>query len=125
MSVGSNPRGFTLLEVLLALTLLAGGTVAIVELFQRAQMGVADGESAATAVYLAQRRLEELRNVPYGQLASEAKASVTDPTGYSRFSREIVVTTPITNLRQLVATVFWTATGGETSVTLQSDRSAN
>ncbi len=125
MSVGSGPRGFTLLEVLLALTLLAGGTVAIVELFQRAQMGVADGESVVIATYLAQRRLEELRNIPYGQLASETKAPIDDPTGYSRFSRKILVTTPITNLRQLVATVFWTATGGETSVTLQSYRSAS
>ena len=116
-------RGFTLLEALLALVLFAVGMVAGVELLQRSQAATAEGESVLTATALAQRRLEELRNVAYGGLANEAKASVSSPTGYSRFSRQVTVTTPSTNLRHIVVTVFWTAPGGETCVSLQTYRS--
>lgn len=108
---------------MLALVLFAVGTVAVMDLFHRAQAGTTDGENVLIATHLAQRRCEELRNVSYASLASEAKASVTSPSGFTRFSREIIVTTPQTNLRQVVATVYWNAPGGETNVTLQTYRS--
>lgn len=116
-------RGFTLLEMMLALALFAAGTVAVVELLQRAQAGVGDGESVLIAAHLASRRLEELRNTAYASLANETKASIASPSGYSRFSRAVTVTTPYTNLKQLVVTVYWTATGGETNVSLRTYRS--
>lgn len=117
--------GFTLLELMLSLVLFGGAVVAVVELLHRAQAGAADGEQAFIAAYLAQRRLEELRNTPYASLASEARAAVSSPAGYSRFDREVTVTTPQTNLRQVVVTVYWDAPGpaGETNVSLQTYRS--
>lgn len=115
--------GFTLLEVMLALVLFGVGTVSIIEVMQHAQAGMGDGESVLIATSLAQRRLEELRNTAYASLADEAKASVTSPSGYERFSRKVEVTTPYTNLKQLVVTVYWTAAGGETSLSLQAYRS--
>ena len=115
--------GFTLLEVMLALTLLGTGTVACIELMQRGQAGAADGENVLIATHLAQRRLEEMRNTAYGSLSSETKASVSSPSGYTRFSREVTVTTPYTNLKQLVATVYWNAPGGETSISMRTYRS--
>ena len=118
-------RGFTLLELLLALSLFAAGTLAIVEVFQLAQAGSADGERVLVATYLAQRRLEELRNTAYGSLASESRASVSSPSGFSQFDRQVTVTTPYTNLRQIVVTVYWDAPGpaGETNVSIQTYRS--
>ena len=115
--------GFTLLEVMLALVLFAACTVSLVEVMQHAQAGTGDGESTLIATHLAQRRLEELRNTSYASLANEAKASVSSPSGYTRFSREVTVTTPYTNLKQIVVTVYWTSAGGETSVSLQTYRS--
>jgi prepilin-type N-terminal cleavage/methylation domain-containing protein len=118
-------RGFTLLELMLAMSLLATGTIAIVELIQRAQMASRDGEQVLIATYLAERRLEELRNVAYASLASEARASVSSPSGFTQFDRQVTVTTPFTNLRQIVVTVYWDAPGpaGETNVSLQTYRS--
>ena len=116
-------RGFTLLETMLALALFAVGTVALMELLQRAHAGIADGESILIASHLGQRRLEELRNTAYSSLTNESKASVSSPSGYSRFSRQVTVTTPYTNLKQIVVTVYWTGPGGETNVSLQTYRS--
>ena len=115
--------GFTLLEMMLALVLFAVGTVAAMELFHRAQAGATDAENVMMATQLAQRRLEELRNVSYASLATEAKATITSPTGFTRFSREVTVTTPYANLKQVVVTTYWTGVGGETSVSLQTYRS--
>ena len=112
-----------MLEVLLAVALLAGGVVALMELFQMAQAGSTDAESALTATHLAQRRLEELRNVAYANLTDETKAEVSSPSGFSQFKREVKVTTPYTNLKQVVVNVYWTTTNGETSVSLQTHRS--
>ena len=114
---------FTLLETVIAVVLFAVGTVAVVEVLHRAQAGAADGENVLIATHLAQRRLEELRNTAYASLANETKASIASPSGYSRFSRQVTVTTPYTNLKQIVVTVYWTPTGGETSVALQTYRS--
>lgn len=114
---------FTLLEVMLALALFAASTVSIVEVMQRAQAGTGAGESVLIATHLAQRRLEELRNTAYGSLTDESKASVSSPSGYTRFSREVTVTTPYTNLKQIVVTVYWTSAGGETSISLRTYRS--
>lgn len=117
-------RGMTLLEVMLALAIFAAGTVAVVELFQMAQWGSTEAENALLATQLAQARMEELRNVAYASLANEAKASVSSPAGFSRFSRDVTVTMPYTNLKLIVLTVYWTGTGGETNVSLSSYRSA-
>lgn len=112
--------GFTLLEMMLALVLFAVGTVAIMELMQRAHAGVADGENVLIATHLAQRRLEELRNTAYGSLVSESKASVTSPSGFTRFSRAVTVTESLSSLKQIVVTVYWNTQGGEASTSLQT-----
>ncbi len=115
--------GFTLLEMLIALTVFAVGTLAVMDLMQQAQAGSRDGENVLIATHLARWRMEELRNSAYASLANEAKASISSPSGYSRFSRQVTVTTPYTNLKQVAISVYWTTQGGETSVSVQSYRS--
>ena len=123
LTLHKTTGGFSLLEVLLAIMLFAVGTVSILEVIQRSQAGSTEGESVVIATQLAQRRLEELRNTAYASLADEAKASVSSPSGFTRFSRQVTVTTPYANLKQIVVTVYWTLAGGEASLTLQTYRS--
>lgn len=120
-----NRRGFSLLEVMLTLVLVSAGTVAVVELFQRARMGGTQAENVLTATYLAQRRLEELRNTAYDDLdeAEESETQISTPSGYGWFRRQVEVTEPQTNLRQVVVTITWDAPGGEAEVSLQTYRS--
>ena len=123
LAIARRPAGFTLLEMMLAIVLFAVGTVACVELLHRGQAGSTDGENVLLATRLAQWRLEELRNTAYASVASESRASVSNPSGFSRFDRAVTVTTPYTNLKQVVVTVYWNGPGGETSVSLQAYRS--
>lgn len=117
--------GFTLLEMMLSLVLFVTGTLAAMTLIHRAQAAATDGENVLIATHLAQRRLEELRNVAFASVVSESQASVTDPSGFTRFDRGVAVTTPVTNLKQLISTVYWDTAGGEANVSLQTYRSAD
>ena len=124
MPPNDEPRaGFTLLEMLLASVLFATGTIAIMSLIQQAHAGMAEGENVLITTHLAKRRLEELRNTAYGSLASESKASVTSPSGFTRFSRAVTVTDEplsLSSLKQIVVTVYWDTQGGEASTSLQT-----
>ena len=115
--------GITLLEVMLGIVLFAGGTVAVIGAMQQAHEGIADGENLLIASHLAQRRMEELRNASFGSLADEDETPISSPSGYTRFRREVEVTTPHTNLKQVVVTVSWDTPEGEADVSLQSYRS--
>ena len=114
--------GFTLLEIMISLVLFSVGTLAIMSLMQRAHAGIADGENVLIATHLAQWKLEALRNDAYADIASESKASITTPSGYTRFSQAVTVTTPQTNLKQIVVTVYWDTPGSEADVSLQTHR---
>ena len=107
---------------MLTVALIAGGIVALAELFHRSKAGEMDGENVFIATYLAQRCQEELRNASFANLPT---ASCSAPAGFSRFTYLVAVTTPYTLLRQVSVTVSWNAPGGQTGVQLQTYRSGS
>ena len=58
-------RGFTLLEILISLVILAVSVVAILGLFASTLAGSSDAENTTIAMNLAQRRMEEMRNLDF------------------------------------------------------------
>lgn len=122
--------GFTFIEILIAIVLFATAMLSALELIQRSLKTFSDGENVLTATFLAQQKLEELRNVSFEALIDETKASITDPVGFTQFSREVDITTlsstapyNTSNLKQIDVYVYWNAPGGETHVTLETLRS--
>lgn len=110
-----NRRGFTLLELLLTFVLFTAGFLA---LSQALTLGLAvsgTNEDLLVGINLAQEKLEELRNKSYSSVASETKAAVS---GFSAFQREVTVTTPQTNLKQVTVTVYWNHKSSEISTSL-------
>lgn len=61
MRISRSHRGFTLIEVLIALVVLLAGIVTIVQLFPVALRASADAALQGTAVDLAQQKVEEIR----------------------------------------------------------------
>ena len=61
LSSTQRRRGFTLIEVLVALVILLAGIVGIVQLFPVSLQANADAEIKGTAVLLAQKKVDELR----------------------------------------------------------------
>ena len=109
-------NGFTLLEVLIAAILFTIGVIAIVAALGRGLIGSADSEDMLIGINLAQKRLEEFRNLDYDtEVISEAKAAVS---GFTGFEREVTVTEPETDLKRVTVTVYWTLAGDEISTSL-------
>jgi len=116
-------RGFTLLEVLIALILFVLGVVVIVGLFSTGLVNSLDAEKITIAMDLAQRRIEEIRNLDFDtEIGNEAKANVD---GFPGFQRQVAVTEPETDLKKVTVTVYWMFKAEEISISLETYISKN
>jgi prepilin-type N-terminal cleavage/methylation domain-containing protein len=79
---GLRARGFTLIEVLVAMFLLLVGLVAAAPLFVYAMQGNASGADLGSVGAIAVERLERLRAEPYALLVAGGSLT-TDVTGYT------------------------------------------
>jgi prepilin-type N-terminal cleavage/methylation domain-containing protein len=126
--------GFTLLEMVLALALLAAGTLGIMDLLHRAQASTAEGDNTLIAGFLAQRCQEQIRRLAYANLSTtNANSACTVPSAFSsQFTRTITVTPQTStspyntsDLTRVDVQLSWTASGGTANVTLSTLRANN
>ena len=120
-------KGFTLLEILIALIIITLGAVVIVGLFNTGLISSLDAEKTTIAMNLAQRRMEEIRNLGFANIADEAKAGVS---GFAGFQREVEVNDPAgaptaDDLKEITVTVYWTYKGDEVNISLMTYISRN
>ncbi len=118
MGQGSNRKGFSLIEVIITIVLLTVGVISILQMFSIGLFADAETENQTTAFYLAQEKMEEVRDASsYANIDSFA-ASKTALTGsFIDFSREVTVSgTP----KQVNVIVYWNVKGAEQSVDLVS-----
>lgn len=120
-------NGFTLLEILIAIILCTVGVAVVAGLISSGLVGSSDAENTAIAMNLAQRRIEEIRNLTFANIANEAKIAVN---GFSGFQREVEVNDPpgdptTADLKQVTVTVYWTFKGGGASISLMTFMSGN
>ena len=111
-------KGFTLLEVLVAIVLLVVGVAVLVGLFSNALIGSSDAENTTIAMNLIQGRMEEIRNLGFSNIIPESKADVS---GFPEFQREVAIYDPegdptVNDLKQVTVTVYWTFKGNEVKI---------
>ena len=61
----NNERGFTLAEILVATVIIGVGLVGLLSVLPLAAYGIQQGNQLSTAVFLAQQRLESVRNTTW------------------------------------------------------------
>lgn len=119
----SSRKAFSLLEILIAIMIFTVGIISITGLFNMGLFGDLDAENTSTALALTQRRLEEIRNLDFDtEIVNEAKAAVT---GFPGFQREVIVTQPQTDFKQVTVTTYWTAKANEVGASLVTYISKN
>jgi len=114
-------KGFTLLEVLLAVVILAGSIIAIMQAFSAGMFASTEAESMELALGVAQSKLENIHGTS-GGISNELPHSVSAEgfTGgvYSNQNFQVQVATDTNNPERVDVTVCWTTKGGDASIAL-------
>ena len=114
---GRLTAGFSLLEVMFALTFLAVGILAVASMIPAGTRGVSESRVVTSGLMAAQLKLEELRGTPYSSLVAG-----TQSDSVSVFRRQWTVTDsiPTPGCKRIAVTANWTDAGGANATTLTS-----
>ncbi|MFH0839678.1 MAG: type II secretion system protein [Candidatus Omnitrophota bacterium] len=107
-----NKKGFTLIEITIALLILAIGIVGILALFPVGFDASGRASSIIEATLLAQELIEDAKRVGYNgfTVGTTLNAIFADPHAnyeYDLFTHDTVVT----GLKEIVARVYWPSNG--------------
>lgn len=108
-------KGFTLLEILIAIIILTVGVVSITSAFSTGIYASADIENVNTALNIAQAKMEEIKNTAYAGIINSGPAS---DANFTNFNITISVTESLVNLKSVNTKVEWQVKGGQANVTL-------
>lgn len=107
-----NKRGFTILEVLVAILIIAFGLLALMRALSGGLVGGKRGHDVTIATLLAQQQLEEARYSTWPPTSGTTSGSFTSPN--DNFEWEMTVTSidPTAYLREISLSVWWPADAG-------------
>lgn len=108
-------RGFTLLEVLLTIFLLTLSFIALAGALTLTLSAGGQSENLLVGQELTREKVEEFRNTSYASIAGVSRAPVS---GFPSFEREVIVTTPQTDLKSITVNVYWFDKSDEINVSL-------
>jgi len=103
-----DDNGFTLLEILVAITLLCIGLLAMAALTAGIMRGNLFSNQLTTATTLAQDQMEEIRRLGYSGVADDNE-DYGDISGYPLYKRVTSVAdpSPAANMKTVTVTVYW------------------
>lgn len=108
--------GFSLIEVMISLVILAIGVLALTELQLSVTKGNGSSDTMATALSLAEQKMESLKKASYTTIQAEPPTAVTASGG--TFSREVIVTSNQPMLNVKTVQVIVTGTDGQRTFTV-------
>lgn len=100
-----NHHGFTLIEVLIGLVILAIGLLAVAGMQLISIKGNYFSSSLTQATILAQDKMEELKNLPYANLSS---GQDTKNQSGTTFLRQFTMLDTTSAIKTITVTVHWT-----------------
>lgn len=115
-NIPGRKGGFSLLEVMLAILLLGTGLAFLLQVISMGLFAGGENEDEIIAINLAQEKTEELRNALYSGISQDSPPVTV--SGFTAFTREILVTTPQTGLKQVSVNIYWNAGHGQTSLAM-------
>ncbi len=117
MRRAQNQRGFTLIEIMVAVTLLSIGLLGMAGLTVGIMRGNALSSEVTTATALAQAKMEDIKRLGYSGVSSSAEG-YSAISGYPLYRRDTVidVDTPKVGTKTVTITVFWNSDASSIAV---------
>jgi len=119
MNKKGHQRGFTLLEVLAAMTLFAIVATGVAALATQSMRRTSQNRNATGGVLLAQDELERVRGLPYDSIANTSSTTSLNGVNYT-VATGVEDNTPAANMKRVTVTVSWNAPGGTKSYAVQT-----
>ena len=126
LSMRRNPeQGVTLLETLVALTMLAVGIVAVARVFPSVTSSTLEAKMLTSGSYYAREKVEELMALPWTDAAltdgRHPGGSATEDIGsnnqYHRYYNVTTLTGTLSDLKRVTVSVWWQLQGSDTTTT--------
>ncbi|MFH0876728.1 MAG: type II secretion system protein [Candidatus Omnitrophota bacterium] len=116
----NKEQGFTLLEIMLAVTFFAVAFVSLMEVYNTGMVADLYLDRSAIAVNLAQEKMEELKRGSYVALApgTTIEASVSAFPFFSRNTQINLIGGTAMAYKVATVSVFWTMSGARQNYTL-------
>jgi Tfp pilus assembly protein PilV len=124
----SSPKGFTLVDVIVSIAIAMVGLLPLVGLQSTAIQGNRSYRNLTSAVFLAQKKIEYFKNVPFASLSPVVnQADPNNPMteiegGGGIFNRISTIQSygPSANMKQVTVTVTWRDGLGSHSIPLDT-----
>lgn len=122
--IKSNNKGFTYIELVLAMAIIAFIVLAFSQLFLRTAVSVKGMEFQTLAYNFAADKMEEIKNETFGAIGNPWYPSIweTDsqtPSGVT-FTRNVRVSSLASSLKRIDIEVIWTEGSGNKSIEVSS-----
>lgn len=101
----SNLSGFSLIELMVAVIILAIAILGIFLAFSNAWMGMADARDRTVATNYVQEILEDIKNTLFEKIHSESTSQIGDTKFYRSISLNPIINP---NIKEVTAQVTWT-----------------
>jgi type IV pilus assembly protein PilV len=120
----NDQKGFSLIEILIAMTIFAIGVLALAQMQVTAIRGNAFSSTTTDGTTLAQDRIERLMTTPYDDANLNAGNHGPETQGVYNVSWNVVNDTPVANTKTVNVSVTWTANSWNRSVSLRCIKGA-
>lgn len=114
---GDRAAGFTLIEILFAITFLAVGILAVASMIPAGTRGVTQSRALTSGLMAATVKLEELKGTAYQTLAP---GTFSDSTSYYKRTWTVTDSIPMAGCKKIQVTVNWQDSHGTQSTQLVS-----
>ena len=106
-TLNADNKGFTLIEVMIAIVILSVGLLGMASLTVGIIKGNKFSNEVTTATTLGQDKMEDIRRTGYSSVAAETKAVLPSPD--DQYKREVTVTnnSPATDMKTVNVKVYW------------------
>jgi|LGOV01.1.fsa_nt_gb type IV pilus assembly protein PilV len=109
VSMKMNEKGFSLIELMISMAILAIGLLGLAGLQGTAINGNHHGNMISQATVLAQDTIEQIRNAAYDDITTTNFPATEMAVSGSNFDRAILIEddTPLNELKRVTVTVSW------------------
>jgi len=112
-----NNRGFTLIELMVAVAILAMAAFGIFQAFTSGFMSMAESRERTEAVNYVRQALENIKNMDFDKVDDVIRSSIL---GSDKYSREVIVNEISSTQKEVTVVVYWDGRDGELNTSVST-----